>query len=138
MGQIVTVCKIDVDGLYVKKVGTFAAGQMLPIDQVPEPLMQKIKNGEKGLNKKGQLIPICSFMTPTGAWISVDESYIPQFNIGTPPPNVEIFESKSEKPRAEKVVVEEVITAEVKVEEVKPENTSAEEFKKKKPKIVKV
>lgn len=85
MGQHVLNCRIDVDGLHLKGIGTYAEGHIFPIESVPEKLIIKAKAGDTGVNKKKVRVPICTFMTPDGAFITINKAYIPQFGIGKPP-----------------------------------------------------
>ena len=100
MSQHVINCRIEIDGLHVKRVGTFSEGATFSIESMPPALVEKCKNGDVGKNKKGQIVPICSFMTPHGSWIPFKDAYMPQFGVGKPPPDVEVYES-SKKVREE-------------------------------------
>lgn len=142
MGQHVTVCRVDVDGLHVKKVGTFSAGQLFAVEAIPPELIEKVKRGETGPNKKGLQVPLCSFMTPTGAWIPFEEAYLAHWGLGKAPPELVAYEAskKSREPVADpapKAPPADEEPAEVAAPEVSEAESEPEVVKKKKPKIVK-
>lgn len=86
MSQHVIGCRVDIDGLHIKGVGTFSEGSYFQITKVPPELMKKVQNGEQSI-KKGNMEDLCSFLTPDGAYIKFKDAYIPHLNIGIPPEN---------------------------------------------------
>jgi hypothetical protein len=135
MSHNIIACRIDVDGLHIKKVGTFAEGHTFQIEAVPPALMEKVKAGETAKNRKGEVINLCSFLTPEGAWVSIKDAHIPQYGIGVAPGGF----SKKAKPEPEPEIEVETQSNEKAVssdEDSSLDSSSKSSLKiKKKPKI---
>lgn len=100
MGQHIIAVVNNISGLFLRGVGTFAAGAKWTIESVPPSLIEKAKNKETARNDKGHLIPICYFVTSEGNYVGIDDAYIPSFKIGKPPPPpAPVVEFQSKKNR---------------------------------------
>lgn len=98
MGQQVVYIQNNLDGLRLKGVGSFAQGAKWPVDNVPEALIEKMKNGDSFVNAKGSKVPVASCFAADGSEVDLSNAYMPRFNIGQPPVPAVIHESSS-KPR---------------------------------------
>lgn len=132
MSQIVTLARCEIRGLHIKKVGTFDVGAVWTIDSIPEELIKKVQAKETALNPQGKKSRLVSFMTPHGAWIGIEDAYIPKFGIGKPPIDAEVYES-SKKTRskssetADETQAEEEVTEETAVKKKKKKVAEEEE-----------
>lgn len=132
MSQIVTLARCEIRGLHIKKVGTFDVGAVWTIDSIPEALIKKVQAKETALNPQGKKSRLVSFMTPHGAWIGIEDAYIPKFGIGKPPIDAEVYES-SKKTRskssetADETQAEEEVTEETAVKKKKKKVAEEEE-----------
>jgi len=132
MSQIVTLARCEIRGLHIKKVGTFDVGAVWTIDSIPEALIKKAQAKEIALNPQGKKSRLVSFMTPHGAWIGIEDAYIPKFGIGKPPIDAEVYES-SKKTRskssetADETQAEEEVTEETAVKKKKKKVAEEEE-----------
>lgn len=97
MGQHIVSVINNIPGLFLKKVGSHHAGAKWSVDNVPEILIEKAKAKETGKNAKGNIVPICSFITAEGSIVGIEQAYIPRFKIGTPPPPLVEFQSKKSR-----------------------------------------
>jgi hypothetical protein len=100
MGQHVIAVINNIPGLYLKKIGAFHEGAKWTIENVPESLIRKAIAKETAQNSKGKIVPVCSFMTPEGAMIGIDQAYLPSFKHGKAPiPPAPAVEFQSKKKR---------------------------------------
>jgi hypothetical protein len=101
MSQHVIICRVDMNGLFIKKTGTFGAGAKWPIDEAPLALIQKAQEGITFHDPvTSRDVRAISFMTTAGNWVGIEDAYIPRLNIGKKPSEPEIHEyEKSKKAR---------------------------------------